>query len=65
MCSAVKDLGYRPKVFLASSIPHLKLKYFVLHLDQVGTKVDSHCNIMVVLKVIFLESLEYTAFSDG
>ena len=59
MRSPVKYLCNGPEGLLSGSVPDLKLEDLFLDLDEVGSKLHAHCDIMVIFEVIFHQALQY------
>ena len=52
MCTSVEDLSDGLERLLASRVPYLQLKGDTLHADEEGAEFDTHCDLMILSKLI-------------
>ena len=65
MGTSIEDLCDGTERFLASSIPYLQLKDLVLNSNEVRSKLNAHCYVVIFFELVLNQSLQNAAFSDA
>lgn len=64
MSSPVEDFSDRAERFLACCIPDLQLEETFLDFNAAGSEIDSHCHIMLGVKLVLRQPSQDTRLSD-